>query len=122
VRPASCSTSCSPTPAWSARTSSSRTSSRRGRRRTRPDEVEHHLPWLLAQLDVIQPRIVVPLGRHAMARFVSGVTITEAHGRPVADEGRTIVPWFHPAAAIYNRSLRASLHEDARRLGEMLRG
>jgi DNA polymerase len=87
----------------------------------RPDEVEHHLPWLVAQLDVIEPRIVVPLGRHAMGRFVDGVTITEAHGRPVQDDGRTIVPWFHPAAAIYNRSLRETLHEDARRLGETLR-
>jgi DNA polymerase len=89
----------------------------------RPGEVEHHLPWLLAQLDVIEPRIIVPLGRHAMGRFVEGVTITEAHGQPVeqTEKGRTIVPWFHPAAAIYNRSLRESLHEDARRLGETLR-
>ena len=65
----------------------------------------------------------MPLGRHAMGRFVEGVTITEAHGRPVeqTEHGRTIVPWFHPAAAIYNRSLRESLHEDARRLGETLR-
>ena len=87
----------------------------------RPDEVEHYLPWLLTQLEVIQPRIIVPLGRHAMGRFVDGVTITEAHGRPVQSEGRTIVPWYHPAAAIYNRSLREALHEDARRLGETLR-
>ena len=85
------------------------------------DEVEHHLPWLLAQLDVIAPRVVIPLGRHALGRFVEGVTITEAHGRPVEREGRTIVPWYHPAAAIYNRSLREALVEDARRLGETLR-
>ena len=87
----------------------------------RVDEVEHHLPWLLAQLDVIDPKVVIPLGRHAMGRFVEGVTITEAHGRPVQREGRTIVPWYHPAAAIYNRSLRETLVEDARRLGETLR-
>ena len=85
------------------------------------DEVEHHLPWLLAQLDVIAPRLVVPLGRHAMGRFVEGVKISEAHGRPVERDGRTIVPWFHPAAALHNQSLRATLHEDARRLGETLR-
>ena len=85
------------------------------------DEVEHHLPWLLAQLDVIEPQVVIPLGRHAMGRFVEGVTITEAHGRPVQREGRTIVPWYHPAAAIYNRSLREALVEDARRLGATLR-
>ena len=88
----------------------------------RPDEVEHHLPWLVAQLDVIAPQVVIPLGRHAMGRFVEGVTITEAHGRVFERDGRTIVPWYHPAAAIYNRSLRDALVEDARRLGETLRG
>ena len=87
----------------------------------KPDEVAHHLPWLLAELDVIAPRIVVPLGRHAMGRFVEGTKITEAHGRPVERDGRTIVPWFHPAAALHNQSLRATLQEDARRLGETLR-
>ena len=85
------------------------------------DEVAHHLPWLLAQLEVVAPRVVIPLGRHAMGRFVEGVTITEAHGRPVERDGRTIVPWFHPAAALYDRSLRETLVEDARRLGETLR-
>ena len=86
----------------------------------RPDEVAHHWPWLEAQLEVIAPELIVPLGRHAMGRFVEGVTITEAHGRPVEQPGRTIMPWYHPAAAIYNRSLRETLVEDARALGETL--
>ena len=85
------------------------------------DEVEHHLPWLAAQLEVIDPRVIVPLGRHAMRRFVDGVTITEAHGRPVERDGRLIVPWFHPAAALYDRSLQTTLAEDAQKLGETLR-
>jgi DNA polymerase len=89
----------------------------------RADEVAHHWPWLEAQLDVIRPKVVVPLGRHAMARFVEGVTITEAHGRPVHEtaKGRTVVPWYHPAAAIYNRRLRDTLAEDARALAALLR-
>jgi uracil-DNA glycosylase len=86
------------------------------------DEVEHHLPWLTAQLDVISPKVIVPLGRHAMGRFVEGVKISEAHGRPVERDGRLIVPWFHPAAALHNQSLRATLAEDAQKLGETLRG
>jgi DNA polymerase len=86
------------------------------------DEVAHHLPWLIAQLDIIEPRVIVPLGRHAMGRFVEGVTITEAHGRPVERDGRLVVPWFHPAAALHNQSLRATLDEDARKLGDTLRG
>jgi DNA polymerase len=87
----------------------------------KPDEVAHHWPWLEAQLDVIAPRVIVPLGRHAMGRFVEGVTITDAHGTAYERDGRTIVPWYHPAAAIYNRSLRDALLQDARRLGETLR-
>jgi uracil-DNA glycosylase len=86
------------------------------------DEVAHHLPWLTAQLDVIDPKVIVPLGRHAMGRFVEGVTITDAHGRPVEQDDRLIVPWYHPAAALYNQSLRATLAEDARKLAETLRG
>jgi uracil-DNA glycosylase family 4 len=87
----------------------------------RTTEVRHYLPWLLAQLDVIQPRFVVPLGRHALARFDPDARIAEAHGRPVERDGRTLFPMYHPAAALYNQSLRATLHEDARRLGETLR-
>jgi uracil-DNA glycosylase len=88
----------------------------------RADEVAHHLPWLTAQLEIIEPRVLVPLGRHAMGRFLDDVTITRAHGRPVERDGRLVVPWFHPAAALYNQSLRATLADDARRLGETLRG
>lgn len=87
----------------------------------KPDEVEHHWPWLEAQLAVIEPEVVIPLGRHAMGRFVEGVTITDAHGQVFERDGRTVVPWYHPAAAIYNRSLRDALVEDARRLGATLR-
>ena len=85
------------------------------------DEVAHHLPWLQAQLQIIDPHVIVPLGRHAMGRFVDGVKITEAHGRSYERDGRTIVPWFHPAAALHNQSLRETLVEDARALGETRR-
>jgi DNA polymerase len=96
-----------------------------GNRDPKADEAAHYWPWLERELAVIAPRFVVPLGRHAMGRFVSGVKISEAHGRPVVDAGppaRTIVPWFHPAAALHNQSLRGALSEDAQRLGELLRG
>lgn len=85
------------------------------------DEVAHHLPWLQAQLQIIDPHVIVPLGRHAMGRFVDGMTITEAHGKTYERDGRMIVPWFHPAAALHNQSLRETLVEDARALGETLR-
>lgn len=85
------------------------------------EEVAHHWPWLEAQLAVLQPRILVPLGRHALGRFVRGVKITEVRGRVLEEDGRRLFPMLHPAAALHNQSLRGALHEDARALGETLR-
>jgi uracil-DNA glycosylase len=91
-----------------------------GNRDPRADEVAHHLPWLEAQLEVIGPRLIVPLGRHALGRFVEGVKITEAHGRVVQRDRRDVFPMFHPAAALRNPDLRETLFADARALREAL--
>jgi DNA polymerase len=79
-------------------------------------EVEHYLPWLVAQLDVIEPKLVVPLGRHPLAHFAPAVKISEAHGRVLQTERWRLFPMFHPAAALHNPSLRETLVEDARAL------
>jgi len=93
-----------------------------GNRDPKADEVRHHLPWLLAQLEVIEPDLVVPLGRHALARFVPGVKITEARAQVVeADSGRRVFPFLHPAAALHNPGLRETLFADARTLAQTLR-
>lgn len=74
------------------------------------------LPYLLKQLDVIKPKIVITLGRHSMEYFLPGVKIGEIHGqiRKIQLEGRSMVimPLFHPAAALYNGSLRQTLIDD----------
>jgi uracil-DNA glycosylase family 4 len=87
-----------------------------GNRDPKADEVAHHLPWLEAQLDVIRPRLLVPLGRHALKRFAPEAKIGESHGRVLEHDGRTLFPMYHPAAALHNQSLRATLVEDARAL------
>jgi uracil-DNA glycosylase len=86
----------------------------------RADEVAHYGPWLEQQLDVIAPELIVPLGRHALEFFVPGVKITQTHGQVVEAEGRRILPWFHPAAALHNQGLRETLHADARGLRDAL--
>jgi uracil-DNA glycosylase family 4 len=91
-----------------------------GNRDPRADEVAHHLPWLEAQLDVIRPRLVVPLGRHALKRFAADAKIGEAHGHVLERDGRRLFPMYHPAAALHNQSLRATLLDDARGLREAL--
>jgi uracil-DNA glycosylase len=91
-----------------------------GNRDPKADEVAHHLPWLEAQLEILSPRLLVPLGRHALHFFARGVKITEAHGHVLERDGRTLFPMFHPAAALRNPKLRETLHEDARALREAL--
>jgi uracil-DNA glycosylase family 4 len=88
-----------------------------GNRDPRADEVAHHRPWLERQLAVIGPRLVVPLGRHALARFAPDAQIGEAHGQLVEGDGFTLFPLYHPAAALRSTTLRMTLFEDARRLG-----
>jgi DNA polymerase len=91
-----------------------------GNRDPRRDEVAHHWPWLERQLDLIKPALVVPLGRHALARFAPEVKIGETHGQPLEADGRRLFPLYHPAAALHNQSLRETLVEDARALGRAL--
>ena len=88
-----------------------------GNRDPRADEVAHHMPWLEAQLALIKPRLVVPLGRHALAHFTDGAKISEVHGTEITERGRALFPLYHPAAALHNQSLRGTLFEDARALG-----
>jgi len=92
-----------------------------GNRDPKADEVAHSWPWLEAQLAVIEPELVVPLGRHALRRFAPELKIGEVHGTATEAGGRRLFPLYHPAAALHNRSLHATLVEDAGRLGEHLR-
>jgi uracil-DNA glycosylase len=86
------------------------------------DEVAHYMPWLERQLALIRPRVVIPLGRHALAHFAPGEKISEVHGTLFAGEGRLVVPWLHPAAALYRQDLRETLLQDARALPGVLEG
>jgi uracil-DNA glycosylase family 4 len=86
----------------------------------RAAEVAHHLGWLEAQLGVIRPRLLVPLGRHALARFARDVTIGEVHGHVLERDGRTLFPMYHPAAALRDPRRRAALLADADALREVL--
>ena len=91
-----------------------------GNRDPRADEVAHHLPFLDAQLEVIRPRLLVTLGRHALRRFAPGMAIADVHGHVVQRDGRTLFPMYHPAAALHNPRLLPTLIADARALREAL--
>jgi DNA polymerase len=84
-------------------------------------EVAHWMPVLEQQLALVDPRLVVPLGRHALAHFAPGAKIGEAHGRVLRERGRELFPLYHPAAALRSTKLRETLLADARALGARLR-
>jgi uracil-DNA glycosylase len=93
-----------------------------GNRDPRAAEVAHWMPWLETELGLVKPRIVVPLGRHALAHFTDGAKISEVHGTLLYERGRALFPLYHPAAALHNASLWGTLVEDARRLPAALDG
>ena len=93
-----------------------------------PDEIQECLPYLLEQIDIIQPKLVAFLGRHSMSVFFPEKKISQAHGQPIkrtyahAGKNRTQVflPLYHPAAALYNGGMRATLKEDFAKIPTIL--
>ena len=83
-------------------------------------EVEACAPYLERQLEIIQPRLIVTLGRFAMGHFFSDGQISEIHGQPRRVDGTIYLPLYHPAAALYRGSLRGVVEEDFRRIPELL--
>jgi uracil-DNA glycosylase family 4 len=81
-----------------------------------PEEKAAFLPYLQAQLGVIQPVIVVTLGRHSMNCFLPDLQISKVHGQPKRYKGQVYLPLFHPAAALYNGGMRQTLIDDFSRI------
>lgn len=81
-----------------------------------PEEKAAFWPYLLKQLQIIKPKVVVTLGRHSMEYFLPDMKISQIHGQPkriqFGDDKLIVVPLYHPAAALYNGSLRQTLIDD----------
>lgn len=91
-----------------------------GNRDPLPLEVKHHWPWLERQLAEIQPLVIVPLGRHAMNRFLPNRKISRDHGQARLAGGQVYFPVHHPAAALYTGSLKTTLMEDFAKIPALL--
>jgi uracil-DNA glycosylase len=78
----------------------------------KPEEKAEFWPYLSAQLKVIQPKLIVTLGRHSTSCFLPDVQISKVHGQPLTWEGYTLLPLYHPAAALYNGKMRQTLIDD----------
>jgi uracil-DNA glycosylase len=96
-----------------------------GNRDPLPDEVAACWPWLIEQIKIIDPKLIVTLGRHSMEKFLPGYRISEIHGkalrRNMPEIGkRVFYALYHPAAALYNGSMREILIKDFRRIPRLI--
>ena len=85
-----------------------------------PDEMAACRPYLDRQLALVNPKIVVTLGRFSMARWFPGGRISQIHGQPKLADGRIIVPMYHPAAALHQAALKATIEADFLKLPRIL--
>ena len=91
-----------------------------------PEEIEACWPYLVNQLKVIKPLVIVTLGRHSMGRFLPGLKISEVHGHPKVSKGiwekeQVYIPMYHPAAALYDPRKREVLLEDFKAIPKVLK-
>jgi uracil-DNA glycosylase len=90
-------------------------------RAPRKSEIEACNPYLLSQIQLIKPRIVCALGTPAITTLLGEeYSATKAHGKTVSRGDLTILPLYHPAAALYDASLKGVLAKDFEILKKLL--
>ncbi len=87
-----------------------------GNRDPLPEEVGACWPFLERQIAIIEPKVIVTLGRHSLGRFLPGMVISKVHGQPYRAGNRIYFAMYHPAAALYNGGLRPVLFADIAKL------
>ena len=85
-----------------------------------PEEKSAFMPFLMAQLDAIKPKLVITLGRHSLNCFLPDLSISQVHGQPKRFKGQVYLPLFHPAAALYNGGMRQTLIDDFAKIPAIL--
>ncbi|MDO9085530.1 MAG: uracil-DNA glycosylase [Anaerolineaceae bacterium] len=87
-----------------------------GNRDPQPDELEACADYLNRQIELINPKIIVTLGRFSMAKFFGQVKISQIHGGMKKIDERYVVAMYHPAAALHQPALKNTLLEDFSKL------
>jgi DNA polymerase len=87
-----------------------------------PKEKEDCNEWLINELKIISPKLIVFLGRHSMTRFFPNDKISDMHGKilikniPELGKKQAFLPLYHPAAALYNGGMRETLIKDFKKI------
>jgi len=85
-----------------------------------PEELTACKDFLDRQIEVINPKVIVTLGRFSMNRYFPGAAISKIHGQPKEIDDRLIVPMFHPAAALRNPKWRTAITDDFNNLPKLI--
>ena len=83
-----------------------------GNRDPLPEEIQACSAFLERQIQALQPKVIVTLGRFSMARFFPSARISDIHGQARMLNGRMVVAMYHPAAALHQPSLRREIEAD----------
>lgn len=93
-----------------------------GNRDPKPEEIKICRAYLDRQIAVINPEIIVTLGRHAMDRELPGMKISQVHGQSFRRKnGRIYMPLYHPAVALYSSSQKGTLIDDMKKLPRLIK-
>ena len=76
--------------------------------------------FLNRQIEVVNPKVILAIGRYAMVQFMPDDLITKVHGRPHIVHGRVVVPIIHPAAALRREEYKTVIREDFRLISRLL--
>ena len=77
-----------------------------------PGEIQACNKWLDRQINLLNPAIIITLGRYSMARFFPDETISKIHGKPRFGKDTIYFPMYHPAAALHQGNLRKVIEAD----------
>jgi uracil-DNA glycosylase family 4 len=92
-----------------------------GNRDPRPEEIETCTGnYLDRQIQAINPKVVVTLGRYSMGLYLPNAKIGDVHGQALKVKGRLVVPMYHPAAALHQASLKPVIQRDFAKLPDLI--
>lgn len=86
-----------------------------------PDELEACRKYMDEQIIRIKPKIIIPLGRHALGKWFPNESISRVRAKARRIGDLTLFPLYHPAAALHNAGLRPTLEKDFQELGRLLK-
>ncbi len=86
-----------------------------------PHEMEACRPYLDCQIELIKPKVIITISRFAMMRWFPDKKISEIHGRPKRFGNLVVLPMYHPAAALHQPALKATLEADFKKVPQILK-